>query len=82
MKFDCYHSWKYIGKDIFQCDFCRMTSTEEIYKTELEYNCNHSWKIVGNDICLGYVRTYSDNSEKFKEKMNEIYQCEFCKKTL
>lgn len=82
MRFECCHSWKYIGKDIFQCDFCHMTSIEEIYKTELEHNCNHSWKIAGNDIHLGYLRTYSENSEKFKEKMNEIYQCEFCKKTI
>ena len=82
MNYICYHSWKLIGKDIRQCDFCKITSKEELDKSENIHTCNHSWKIVGTDPHTGYIRTYSENRQIFKESSTEIYHCEFCKASL
>lgn len=82
MIYTCYHSWKLVGKDIYQCDICKISSKEEVNESNYNCNCNHSWKIVGTDLYKGYTRTYSENRQIFKESSNEIFQCDFCKATL
>ena len=81
MKYNCCHSWKLVGKDIYQCDLCKISSNTIFYESEFEHECVHSWKIIGQDEHLGYIRTISENSLGSKETLNEIYQCEFCKIT-